>query len=340
MDDGTPEPFAAQQTLLRGRLLGMLGTIPSPLRADVEIALQGRGKLLSEPQPPSSLRPAGMWPLLTLLIAQALDPDIDLASASGAAVSIECMICALDVLDDIEDGDRTPTLAVLGEKRALNVATTLLLLSYATLLSCESAAEALLSHLQMLTASVLEAAAGQHLDLLADQRLGTALSEDSCFEIAALKAGSLMALVCRMGALCAGATALVCDDFTQLGRLLGIAHQLDNDAHDLYRSLQETSTDPAKSDIVRQQTLPFALAAQIRLQNKAERADTSTRAEDLDALNQGMLETWGLGMLYRERAHALAHSLAEQGLLSPQLLLLLGLGEQERKEDETRIHDG
>ncbi|TMC15793.1 MAG: hypothetical protein E6J33_10575 [Chloroflexi bacterium] len=55
-----------------------------------------------------------MWPLLTLLVAQAVSPQVDLFCASGVAVAVECFVCALDLLDDVEDGDLTPTVNALG----------------------------------------------------------------------------------------------------------------------------------------------------------------------------------------------------------------------------------
>ena len=59
------------------------------------------------------------WPLLTLLVAQTIAPEIDLVSASSVAVAIECFICALDLLDDVEDDDQTPIVQSLGIARTL-----------------------------------------------------------------------------------------------------------------------------------------------------------------------------------------------------------------------------
>src|SRR5439155_16041161 len=138
------------------------------------------------------------------------------------------------------------------------------------------------------------------------------LTQEECIEIAAAKAGALMRLACRLGALCAGADDVLCELFSELGELLGIAHQLDNDAHDLYYLLQsETSAVPPaqaeditrsiKTDLVRQKkTLPVVLAARVNssLQKASAPVD---KEEHLRALHEGIIATWGICLLYRER---------------------------------------
>jgi geranylgeranyl pyrophosphate synthase len=343
MSNDTQPPvnlFAAQQEVLRERLLFLLATQHPALRADIVRALEEEGKLLAKPPADAvAVRPAGSWALLTMLVAQHIDPDIDLVCVSGVAIAVECLVCALDLLDDVEDEDQTPSIQVLGVARALNVATALMMLAQQAISSLSQQAVPpgrILSLLDTLQASALNAAGGQHRDLLAEQRSAQELTLEECIEIAASKAGELMRLACRLGALCAGGDEVICEHFSELGELLGIAHQLDNDAHDLYYLLQsETSAVPPmkaenitrsiKTDLVRQKkTLPVVLAARVNssLQKASAPVD---KEEHLRALHEGIITTWGICLLYRERAGDRLRMIEDQRSLAPALRFLLDL---------------
>src|SRR2546425_4134240 len=101
-DSQTQHPTAILQQTLRERLTGLVATLHPSLSADVLQALQAKGKLLAQSPSPgehaSSPTVSGMWPLLTLLVAQAVSPQVDLICASGVAVAVECFVCALDLL--------------------------------------------------------------------------------------------------------------------------------------------------------------------------------------------------------------------------------------------------
>ena len=343
MSNDTQPPvnlFAAQQEVLRERLLFLLATQHPVLRADVVRALEEEGKLLAKPRADAvAVRPDGSWALLTMLVAQHIDPDIDLLCVSSVAIAIECFVCALDLLDDVEDEDQTPSIQVLGVARALNVATALMMLAQQAISSLSQQAVPpgrILSLLDTLQASALNAAAGQHRDLLAEQRSAQELTLEECIEIAASKAGALMRLACRLGALCAEADDVMSEHFSELGELLGIAHQLDNDAHDLYYLLQsETSAVPPtkaenitrsiKTDLVRQKkTLPVVLAARVNssLQKASSPVD---KEEHLRALHEGIITTWGICLLYRERAGDRLRMIEDQRPLAPALLSVRSL---------------
>ena len=147
--------------------------------------------------------------------------------------------------------------------------------------------------------------------------------------MAAAKAGSLMSLACRLGALCAGADETLCEQFAEMGKLLGIAHQLDNDSHDLYYLLQgslSSTVTSGKSDLERgKKTLPVVLAAQREntLQQQALSADEE-KQEYLKALHEGITITWGICLLYRERARDRLQEIEAQQPVDPLLRLLLG----------------
>jgi geranylgeranyl diphosphate synthase, type I len=342
-------PFAAHQLMLRERLYYFLATLHPTMHTDVVRALEGEGKLLSlthtDLNPPDSRHPtlpAGFWPLLTLNVAQSILPGIDPLLASSVSVAVECFVCALDLLDDVMDEDQTTTLQDLGTARTLNVSLVLLALSQKAILSLtqqDVAPSLILRLLEALQESTQVATAGQQRDLLAEQRLALEFTREECIEIAAAKAGSIMRLACRLGALCAGADDALCEQFSEFGELLGIAHQLDNDSHDLYYLLQgntsslaptetETSTGHVKSDLAREKkTLPIVLAAQMynaALQKSSLQADQE-KEEYLRSLHEGIMTTWGICLLYRARARDRLQEIAAQRLVAPFFSILLDL---------------
>ncbi len=331
--------IADQQQLLIDRLQLLLEDLHPLLHIDVIRALEGEGKLLSQSrqfhtEPSSSFLelPAGAWSLLTLSIAQNISPDINPLYASSIAVAVECLVCAIDLLDDIIDGDQTTTVQTLGQARVLNVSTALLMLAQRTILSVARqgiASQNILRLLEMLQEFSLITVAGQHWDILAEQRPVQDFTHDECIAMVTAKAGSLMSLACRLGALCAGADEDLCEQFAEMGKLLGIAHQLDNDSHDLYYLLQgsmSSTVTSGKSDLERgKKTLPVVLAAQSEntLQKQALSADEE-RQEHLKALHEGITTTWGICLLYRERARDRLQEIEARQSIDPLLRLLLG----------------
>ena len=334
------KPFEVYQRILQERLRSFLDPLQTMLRSDVARALGETGKLLDTSQTGENTPvPAGSWSLLTLLIALNITPDIDLVHASSVAIAVECLICALDLLDDVEDGDQTPIVKELGPARVLNVSTTLLTLTQRMILSLaqsEFPAASILRLLNALQESLLIATTGQQRDLLGEQKAIEQVTVEECIEIAAEKAGALMGLACRMGALCAGADAEVCKHYESLGQLLGIAHQLDNDCHDLYYLLQEESvTQPmdgervisrySKTDIVRgKKTLPVVLAAQSQSTLNFDELVMEKNSAKQKALQEGIMAGWGISLLYRERARDQLNTIEAQQSVSPILRLLLG----------------
>ena len=354
----SPEnPFAAQQHLLGERLNFLLTAVHPAMYADVVRAFQEEGKLLYQPPPgvinPRASRPAGIWSLLTLLVAQHISPDIDPAYASGVAVAVECFCAALDFLDDVEDEDQTAIMQELGAARLLNITTVLLILAQQALLSLSELdvdPARILLLLNTLQEAALGITSGQHRDLLAESRSALNLTIEECIDIAAVKAGALLRLACRLGAQCVGADPVLVEQFTEFGLLLGIAAQLDNDCHDLYDLLRDVipamlpgdaraTPGSEKSDLVRgKKTLPIVLAAaeiaktrgttdvnlKDALQKISEFSDAE-RNEYLRALKEGILTTWGICLLYRERARDRLHEFEALRPVSPALRILTGL---------------
>jgi geranylgeranyl pyrophosphate synthase len=153
-------------------------------------------------------------------------------------------------------------------------------------------------------------------------------------EIAAQKAGSLMQLACIMGALCGGDSGAQRELFAALGLAFGIAQQLDNDAHDLQSelaALQARSDEPVvsakKTDLARgKKTLPVILAWHVFSQERASVSDSEKQGLSEQALESGILATWGLSLYYRERAGDCLQKIEAQRPISPALRSLLGFG--------------
>lgn len=334
---GIPQPFAHLQQVLRERLLVLLASLAPQLKGDVERALQEPGKLLSSSSstPSSSTLPAGTWSLLTLLVAQHVRPDIPLTVPTSVAVVVECFLCALDLLDDIEDNDDTPIVRQLGPARVLNTSTALLALAHQALLSLQEQDVPFARILHLLTVleeTSLTATGGQHRDLLAEQQSVTSFTQQECEAIAENKAGSLMRLACLLGALCAGAEPEHAQLFAEMGMQLGIAHQLDNDAHDLEHELSQHSSlavllpvEAKKTDLARgKKTLPVVLAAQALPQENCFLADEEKQEISLQALSDGIITTWGICLLYYERAQDCLRKIEAKQSISPALRDLLG----------------
>ncbi len=327
MQPSSISPFAASQVLLRERLHFLVTALPEAVEADVRQALSARGKLLSHPASSSEL-PAGVWPLLTLGITQHLSPDVDLQLASSVALAVECFVCAIDLLDDVIDGDETPSIQILGTERALAVSTVLLSLAQQAILSLTGMPTvpkaAILPLLETFQASSFQVVIGQHQDLLAERQPFEAFTVQDCLALSKAKSGSLMSLACRLGAMAASASDMLCRQFAALGELVGMSHQLDNDCHDLYDELGITAgplsppvapvtTGSVKTDLARgKKTLPVVLLAQQvgALQAGAVIADTE-RERWRVACEEAIATTRGLSLLYHERAHALLLEIEE-----------------------------
>ncbi len=330
----------ASRRVLVERLQLSLREVQPVLREDVGAALAVEGKLLH--QPASVLD--GRWALLPFTLARDLHSDVDIHLASTVAVAVECVICSTDLLDDAMDADGTTFVRQVGEPRALNVALALLCLAQHMLLSLTNAtlpAALLLQMSDALQKALLLATAGQQQDLLAEDRLACELSREECIAIAAAKAGTLLSLTCQLGALCAGVEETRLAQCVEMGRLLGIAAQLDNDAHDLSSLLRPAGemVQSQKSDLVRaKKTLPIVLAAHsLRITHgwNEQRIDAALRnlatlgdeeqATCLGALREGSVAAWGIALLYRERARDCLRALEGDKAVSHTLRLILGL---------------
>lgn len=350
-------PFAAHQQILRERLHFFLRTLHPAVYSDVLRAFEDEVKILHQVNKdisaPQNVRPSGIWSLLPLLVAQHVAPEIDPTYASSVALSVESLVTAIDLLDDIEDEDQTEIVQELGTARVINTAAILFTLAQQALLSLSDlgiSPATVLRLLQTLQESSLVVSTGQHLDIVVENRPAHKFTIEESIEIAATKSGALLRLACLMGAQCAGASDELCAKFAEFGELLGIAAQLDNDCNDLYYLLysrgwalssqrREGTSQTMKSDLARgKKTLPIVLAAaeiaktqgasSVNMQDALEQA---TRFSDKEneankrVFREAIITAWGICLLYRERASERLQELEAQKPFTPLLHLLVGM---------------
>jgi geranylgeranyl pyrophosphate synthase len=299
----------------------------------MRLVLEQQGKLLCPlPAQSASSTTYGQWALLPLLIIRDLNSSAEYLATSAVAIAVECLICALDLLDDVEDGDQTQVIRQLGIARTLNVSTTLLLLAQRTILSLSELgipSEQIVALINMLQSATLDAAVGQHKDIFGEQQPLELVTEEDCIQIARGKAGSLMRLACVIGCVFAQADVETCELFAEFGELLGIAHQLDNDSHDMYNILHSSEGELVKTDLERgKKTLPLVLAAKAARDVQNTQISSTIETEQQEGfknfLDESIITTWGISLLYLERARDVLRKIEAKHRISPEFRLLLG----------------
>ena len=222
-------------------------TLPPSLRTLLLLPLRQPGKTLH----PSGEHP--LWPSLVLAASTAVDGD--LRAAIRVAAAVEIFMAALDLFDEIEDGDQSATIEAAGPAQATNVATALLLLAQQTLLSLTDsglAAGRVLTLARTLTAAGVAATGGQHSDLAAEG--DRTVSAADAHAIARQKAGVLAAGATTLGALLGTDDPEVVTLYHELGLHLGTLAQIQND-------IRDAEAPDVKSDLARgKSTLPLIYA--------------------------------------------------------------------------------
>lgn len=337
-------PFTDDQFHLRDMLIHILQEqglyATTTLSTHVTEALQAPGKLLSPPKlqtPASELSiPAGVWALLPLHIGRYCCPTISAEIIEHVAISCECLLCALDILDDVEDDDHTPLRTAIGDAYCLNVATTLQTLASAILASLQAYGLTSRHALQLITImqrQLLLATQGQHEDLCTETCSLADVSAEECLYIAEAKAGALVSMVCQLAVVAADRFDLL-PLFAQVGTALGIAHQIDNDTRDLSALLApSTPATIMKSDLKRgKKTLPVILAHQqyaTLLQNIPLAADEQERGiqeQDIQqrAYKEATTAATGVALYYRLQVRELVRQIESlHGTLLPTALQFL-----------------
>lgn len=241
----------AVTTAVRAALTEVSGS--PPLVAELE-------RLMARPR--WSLAPSGpvTWPRYVLCACRVFGGDAALAIWPAAAV--ELVIAAIDIADDLIDGDLAE-LSPLERARLTNAVAALAFASQGCMArataSCLPPAN---SHLiaRLVAACAYGSTAGQDLDLVLQAR--AFVSKEEALEATVRKSGSLGAMACAVGAAVATTDEHTLDLVQTFGRHLGTSAQLLND-------MDGVDLGSTKSDLrERKKTLPVAyLLAEAKRRN-------------------------------------------------------------------------
>ena len=218
-------------------------------------------------------------------------------------------IAALDVLDEVEDGDQSPLVEAAGAAQALNISTLLLMQAQATLLSLAEdtlTPERTLRCAQTLAEAGLAATGGQHRDLAGEH--DTTLSYDDALRTAQLKAGVLVACACKLGALAATDDPALLALYYDWGMHYGTAAQLSNDLHDVADKEDKTDLERHKG------TLPLLY----------DRTAGAPETAQNPAASGALHFTWVILEIERQHCAEIADKLAAHGQAAESLRALLG----------------
>lgn len=206
---------------IRAIILDALGAhvAPTSFSTLLHIPLTQPGKILHQ-------QDTSNWVRLVLAAASATGGDH--ACAARVAAAIEIVMAGYDVLDEVEDGDDSPTVEAAGTAQAINVGMGLLLLGQRVILELpEQTDRAAFAH--TLARGVLTSTGGQHRDLASAL---AATSADEALATARQKSGALAGMACRLGALTGTADPALLALYERWGTHFGTAAQLANDLHD------------------------------------------------------------------------------------------------------------
>lgn len=272
-------------------IIDALGALdaPYPFFALLRIPLSQPGKLLGDGERHD-------WVHLVLAACTATGGDPAIGARVAAAV--ECFMASLDLLDEVEDGDASPTVEAAGMPQALNAATALLLIGQRILLDLPARPPLPdpADFARALALGGLAATGGQHLDLAAEGQGAT--SADDALAIARRKSGALASTACRLGAMVGTGDPALLDLYSRWGTHFGTAAQLANDLHDAFDAGR-------KSDVARRKkTLPLAYH---------ERSTADARVPVTIAASGALHFTWVIVEIERQACREIAEQLAARG---------------------------
>ncbi|HEX9987391.1 MAG TPA: polyprenyl synthetase family protein [Chloroflexia bacterium] len=280
--------LAAVDHALRESLLGYAGQLPPTLIQMGKMALSAPGKVMHEtlllPAEEGESQPAltPRWPLYVIACYQAAvgqEGWDTWKEAVPAAVAVEIAMAAADLLDEITDGDPSPIVRQYGSGQALNTANLMLVMAQQVLLKAARGnnRERALAALGALQEMLVDAAVGQHLDMLYGRMGAGEVDLEMSVRVTELKAGTLISGACRMGALMSGADRQVVDLLAKFGKAMGGIAQIINDIQDVL-PLEEGNGGveiERKTDVaLRKRTLPivFTLRDEAPKPNALQRA--------------------------------------------------------------------
>lgn len=277
---------------LTGVLLEYASLMPVSLITIGKLALSAPGKVLrpvagSEQSDGGLPSPLPRWPLYVIEAFQAGSAhQEDWREALPGAAAVEIAMAAADLLDELADDDPSPILERYGPGQALNTANLMLVMSQQVLLKAATSTgnDRYLTALAALQEMLVEAAVGQHLDMLYDSMAWDEVTLEMSADVAAKKAGALIAGAWRVGALLSRAEEAVVDLLTRLGREIGGIAQLSNDVQDVLPldisagdavPVPDSSQPERKTDLrLRKRTMPivFTLRDEADEPNPVQRA--------------------------------------------------------------------
>jgi geranylgeranyl pyrophosphate synthase len=302
---------------LTAALLEYASLMPMSLINIGKLALSAPGKVMSAmPQMQGAggplPSPLPRWPLYVIeayRAGSAYTGDAWRAALPGA-VAVELAMSAADLLDELADEDPSPVVERYGPGQALNTGNLMLVMSQQVLLKAAHVGNGrYLSALNALQEMLVEAAVGQHLDMLYDSMPPHEVSLEMSADVTAKKAGALIAGAWRVGAVLSGAEAHVVDLLARLGREIGGFAQLSNDLEavlpldisaDNVALMEEGGPPGPKTDLrLRKRTLPvvFTLREEGEAPNALQRAfsdPTYARSADEDTLRRAIVEAGGV----------------------------------------------
>ena len=245
--------------------------VPTELSSLIDVALRQPGKLLISGVArgePLHIGNGTLWSFHAMLAYAAIAhadrsdaPQVLWEASIPVAVAVELLGTALDIFDDIQDGDgallRTHSVPML-----INAAMALRECAQVALGDTRLPVplQAALSH--AIASDTLRSVGGQTMDIAFEALPEVTL--DAALAMTERKSGSLVGLVYRTGAM-AGAYAVglgvrrakqLGDLFAALGRNLGVILQLENDLHDA--QVHTTKSDRQRG----KKTLPLVVEAQ------------------------------------------------------------------------------
>ena len=244
--------------------------ISTELASLMDVALHQPGKLLASTVAqghPLHIGNGTLWSFHAMLahaaVAHADHPDappVLWQAGIPVAIAAELLGTALDIFDDIQDGDG-PLLRSASVPMLINVAMALRECAQLALSDTRFpvALQAALSH--AFARDTLRSVGGQTMDIAFETV--PAVTLDAASEMTERKSGSLVGLVYRAGAIVGAYSAgraanaeVLGEQFAAFGRNLGVILQLENDLHDA--QVHSTKSDRQRG----KKTLPLVVEAQ------------------------------------------------------------------------------
>jgi geranylgeranyl diphosphate synthase, type I len=214
-------------------------------------------------QPLKVPAPAGkkLRPALVLLVCEAVRGEIN-APALSAAAAVELIHNFSLIHDDIQDRSqlrrhRQTVWSLWGMPQGINAGDALFALAQLVLVRDGSSLSAEMA--RELNSTALLLAEGQFLDI--DLQEGESQATLETYEtMITRKTGVLFASACRLGAMAAGASEVVCDAFAAYGLELGLAFQEQDDLLGVWGASAVTGKPDAADVVERKRGLPAAMA--------------------------------------------------------------------------------